>query len=272
MPFPNFHAARQKPSGLFSDKRTGKDKFGKGIDAIFDIRVQDGKRISEVQSIHFDKDDFTPAQAKKWLQDNDFKSSDFERATGTKKPVAKCYESESPSRVHARFKIEDGSVILTDLDINLRPGDVTEDIISQFSKLGTTLAQKKPTSAKKASHNVDMRVLKMNKPEQIVFGVVMEPEVVDGEGEVTSATEIRKAAHNYLKNHRLIKREHVDDTECVPVESYIAPEDFTMNKENVIKGAWLMGIHVPDKQLWKQVENHELNAFSVGGTAQRAVA
>jgi hypothetical protein len=253
-----------------------KNQFGKGINTILGIRRKNGKKVSEVQSIRFDKSVFTPAQAKEWLKNHDFKASSFERATGAKKSVSKCYDSEMPSTAYARFRVEDGKVHLKGFDINLKPEDITDDLMSQFSQLGTSLPKKQPAAAQKSvpeeSFNIDMRILRKSKKEQIVFGVVMEPEVPDGEDEITSAVEIEKAAHDYLKNQRVVKREHKDSTDCVPVESFIAPVDFTMKKEKVLKGSWLMGVHIPDAKLWKQVEDGKLNAFSVGGSAERIAA
>jgi len=67
--------------GSFDVIRRVNNKFGAGIDAIFGRK---GKGPMKVQAIRFDAKRFTPAQAKKWLSDNNYKPIVFEPATGGK--------------------------------------------------------------------------------------------------------------------------------------------------------------------------------------------
>lgn len=89
MPFKNEHAARIKNPELYEEFARDNDKFGNGIDAIYGIRVRDGKRVSELQAIRFDKKKFTVAQAKKWLSDHDHKPLEFVPASDEEKQTAK---------------------------------------------------------------------------------------------------------------------------------------------------------------------------------------
>ncbi len=83
MPFPNFHAARIKQPGLFVEGGI------RQLDAPDDgaIRIIGGRLKSDpqgaavVQAVRFEKDKFTPAEARKWLSDHDFKAIEFEEAT-----------------------------------------------------------------------------------------------------------------------------------------------------------------------------------------------
>lgn len=79
MPYPSEHAARINSPDKYKKTRRENDKFGSGIDVIWGI-TDDGK--TEVQSIHFDANKYTPAEAKKWLKDHDYKPMEFEPATG----------------------------------------------------------------------------------------------------------------------------------------------------------------------------------------------
>lgn len=79
MPYTTEHAARQADPSKFPKVRRENDKFGPGVDVIWGI-TPEGK--TEVQSIRFDAKKFTPDEAKKWLADNKYSSSDFEPATG----------------------------------------------------------------------------------------------------------------------------------------------------------------------------------------------
>ena len=80
MPYPNEHAMRLNQPDKYKRIRRQNDKFGPGIDAIFGV-TEDGK--TELQAIRFDKSKFTPEQAKKWLEDHDYKTSGFEPAQKT---------------------------------------------------------------------------------------------------------------------------------------------------------------------------------------------
>lgn len=77
MPYPNEHAARLKSPRRYEKFRTQKDKFGKGIHAIWGIT--DDEKV-ELQSIHFDAGEFTARQAKAWLKKHDYKPILFEPA------------------------------------------------------------------------------------------------------------------------------------------------------------------------------------------------
>ena len=77
-PYPNEHAARLTDPDQYDSIRRVNDEGGPGVDFIYGIK--DGK--SEIQAIRFDKNRFTPAEAKQWLADHDFNPIAFEEATG----------------------------------------------------------------------------------------------------------------------------------------------------------------------------------------------
>ena len=82
VPYPNEHAARQgDPASYARFAGRKNDAGGPGIDFIFGVR-KDGK--TEVQSIRFNAQKYSPEQAKKWLADHNFSSAEFEPATGDK--------------------------------------------------------------------------------------------------------------------------------------------------------------------------------------------
>jgi hypothetical protein len=80
-PYPNEHASRQNEPDKYKRVRRQNDKFGPGIHAIFGV-TDDGN--AEIQAIRFDAKKFTPAEAKKWLEDHKYKTA-LEEATGVKK-------------------------------------------------------------------------------------------------------------------------------------------------------------------------------------------
>ena len=46
-------------------------------------------------------------------------------------------------------------------------------------------------------------------------------------------------------------------------------ESFIVRKgdPDFIEGAWVVGVHVPDKEVWQQIVKGELTGFSIEGTA-----
>lgn len=81
MPFPKEHAARMQAPGKYAKIRRKNNHFGPGVHVLFGV-TKAGK--AEVQSIHFDKSKFTPAQAKAWLKSHKHKAKSFEKASGPK--------------------------------------------------------------------------------------------------------------------------------------------------------------------------------------------
>ncbi len=81
-PLPSEHAARQNDPGKYKNIRRVNDEFGPGIDVQYGI-LADGK--TEIQSIHFAVDKFSPEQARKWLVDHKYAVGRFEQATGKPK-------------------------------------------------------------------------------------------------------------------------------------------------------------------------------------------
>lgn len=72
------HSARISDPSKYEKIRRKNNEFGAGIHVIYGV-TKDGK--SEVQAIHFDKDKFSAAEAKKWLKEHDYKSIEFVAAT-----------------------------------------------------------------------------------------------------------------------------------------------------------------------------------------------
>ena len=117
-------------------------------------------------------------------------------------------------------------------------------------------------------------VLKILKSESqlkkgLVFGIVYEPNVLDSHGDYTDASEIEKAAHNFLPN-AMINLNHEDNSPDIEVvESYIARCDFSLDgSDEVIKeGSWVLVTRVNDEELKKSIENGEFTGYSLEGYA-----
>lgn len=80
-PMPGEHSARIHDPGKYDEIKRKNGEFGPGIDCIYGIK--DGK--AEIQAIRFDKEKFTPAEAKKWLKDHNYDPIEFEPAKAAAK-------------------------------------------------------------------------------------------------------------------------------------------------------------------------------------------
>jgi HK97 family phage major capsid protein/HK97 family phage prohead protease len=77
-PYPNEHAARLTDPEQYDSLRRENNAGGSGIDFIYGIK----EGVSEIQAIRFRSSQFTPAEAREWLAENDFDPIMFEEATG----------------------------------------------------------------------------------------------------------------------------------------------------------------------------------------------
>jgi hypothetical protein len=74
MPMTNWWSARQNEPA--KKVRYDKNRFGKGIDAIWNIGLAKGPRggRTQLQTIRFDKSLFNKSKAKDWLKKNKYKT------------------------------------------------------------------------------------------------------------------------------------------------------------------------------------------------------
>jgi hypothetical protein len=98
---------------------------------------------------------------------------------------------------------------------------------------------------------------------QICYGEVYAPNRPDADGEFMTAESIRKMAHGFLREGRMAQIDVMHDNKvakgCSVVESFIAPED----DKTFLPGSWVVGVHVPDPDLWGLIKKGTLNGFSM---------
>src|SRR6266566_7695672 len=99
---------------------------------------------------------------------------------------------------------------------------------------------------------------------QVVTAEVYAPGFPDSQGDFMCVREVQKMAYRFLAKGRMKNVDKMHDnkaTDCSVVESFIARDDDTL----FIPGAWVVSVHVPDKELWQKVKSGELNGFSLEG-------
>jgi len=104
---------------------------------------------------------------------------------------------------------------------------------------------------------------------QLVYCVVLEPNTEDLQGDVIEAAEIERAAHEYMTHSRTIFDSHKSYTDAVPVESWIAPVDVTVDGEVIKQGSWVITIKVLAPAMWEAVKSGAYTGVSIGGMAVR---
>lgn len=115
-----------------------------------------------------------------------------------------------------------------------------------------------------------VRFVQKREDEQIVMGVVYEPNETDTQGDYTTAEEIMKAAYSFMENGQQFQLNHAGkNVEAVVLESYLAPVAFDMGEEQIKKGTWILTSRVKDTEIWKSIRSGEITGYSMRGTARR---
>lgn len=111
------------------------------------------------------------------------------------------------------------------------------------------------------------RILKVDESQHIVYGVVLQPDIPDLQGDIITAEEIEKAAHKYMMESRITGFRHKEPLDAAIVESYICKVDEYYENETVKKGSWCIAMKIFDMTVWAGIISGELNSFSIGGFA-----
>ena len=102
---------------------------------------------------------------------------------------------------------------------------------------------------------------------QIVYGEVYRPDEKDTDGNWMTTDTIEKMAHEFMEDLRLtqIDKNHDGDTgKGVVVESFIARS----GDADFAEDAWVVGVKVQDKAVWKSIEKGEITGFSIEGRGE----
>ena len=108
-----------------------------------------------------------------------------------------------------------------------------------------------------------------------VLGVVLEPETVDAtrtaqsKGDIYSAEEVRKAAHDFMVNFRGgghdVQHNRQESQLLKIVETYVTPVAFNLGNRVIKAGTWMMGSLVFDESIWKQIISGVYTGYSIEG-------
>jgi len=305
-PYPNEHSARLQDPGKFDPKafrRTsggtlyGSKKVPSTVGIIWG-KLKGKAKPSDppiAQALRFPTKNWTVTKAKKWLSDNNITFIKWESATKVSKKIwntryindlpdsaflyieadgEKDDEDKTKSRKLRHFPYKDSS---DEVDLPHLRNALAR--IPQ-SKLPKTVKDKVSAKAKKILEDIKegkkfdkfISVYPMDKAdsdEHIVCGVVYEPNVEDAQGDKANEVEIRKAAYQFMEQVQTFRVMHKGKKVKVKVlESYLAPTEFTVAKQSIKKGSWILTVRVLDKNIWKAVKDGKLTGFSMAGYAK----
>jgi hypothetical protein len=154
-----------------------------------------------------------------------------------------------------------------------------ERVHTRASTVADVRAQAKQEATKK-SHPRPIRIVKADRKEQYVLGVVLEPNdgadgarlAPDAHKDIYSKSEVRQACHTFLIEHGRTGLHHVREassSEVAICENYLMPCDGTVGDQKLREGTWMLGAKVLSSSIWADVEGGELNAWSIDGEAAR---
>ena len=142
-----------------------------------------------------------------------------------------------------------------------------------------TLCETKSSYNEKSS---DFEIKKTDELRHLIYGIALEPEVVDSQGDIETPLEVEKAAHRYMLNlwksekPSMIGAEHAYPIEsAVVVESYVADHDFYLkgtprDSDHLVKeGSWVLVSLVKDNEEFEKVLSGEYSGYSIQGNASR---
>lgn len=115
-------------------------------------------------------------------------------------------------------------------------------------------------------------ILKTSDTHKTVSFCVLTPDEEDRNGDVISADEIIKTAHDFGMNMwiKFLNIDHkensdIDESKFAYVENFIAPNDITIGDEIVKQWSWYVWIKFFDEELYQKIKEGEFVGVSMQG-------
>lgn len=137
--------------------------------------------------------------------------------------------------------------------------------------LGGDFADAMDRTGAEAVVRSEYKIQKFDAMEQIVYGEVYAPYVLDSHGEMMLPEDIKKLAHRFLianKNHYIDVMHNNKMVQASMVESFIARKgdpDYT-------EGAWVLAVKIFDDDVWGEILDGKLNGYSLEAMVYKVTA
>ena len=112
------------------------------------------------------------------------------------------------------------------------------------------------------------RIIKTETSNQTATFVILEPGIVDLNGQEISEEEIIKTAHEFVINlqEKYVNVDHVKNTaqdDVIFVESYVSPVEFSISTATIKKGTWLVAFKFLSADKWQMLVDGEITGVSM---------
>lgn len=102
-----------------------------------------------------------------------------------------------------------------------------------------------------------------------VLMIALVPDEEDGNGDIITAEEIKKAAYEFMKNlhEKKVNINHEENTEIESahfVESYLTLADMERNNTIIPQGTWIIGIQFDD-ETFQKIQDEDFVWISIEG-------
>jgi len=263
------------------DESGGMEAYRQALDA-----VQDPQLKEILQAIQEDEQKHQAA-LEQWMQEHGEDEGPEEEAAVEEEPETLSEEEEEPldkeddifSDEEEAISGDDASDLIDDIREVLAEHeaekaedegeDEDDEDLPEFLKSDEDEEDEEEDEVSKVMKAYKVPIIVSKGEQQIVYGVVSEPDTVDLQGDRLSESEIRKACHKFMQTSQRIGKEHSGVAKASIIESYIAPTDFKCNGQPVRKGSWIMAVKVHDPSLWQAIKKGEITGFSIAGTGTR---
>lgn len=124
--------------------------------------------------------------------------------------------------------------------------------------------------------DLKFKICKADKKKGLLYGIALEPLIVDSDDDFEFPEEIVQCAHDWMMKSRKMDLSHkkiIEDAK--PVESFIAPVDFWYpdtphdEEHKVRKGSWCVVTKVFNDSMFKDIQDGKLTGYSIKGEGKR---
>lgn len=259
------------------DESGGMEAYSQALEA-----VQDPQLKEILQAIHEDEQKHQAA-LEQWMQEHGEEGPEEEAAV-EEEPETLSEEEEEPldkeddifseeeeeiSGDDASDLIDDIREVLAEHEAEKAGDDPDEDEDDEDLPDFLKSDEEEEDEVSKVMKSYRVPIIVSKGDQQIVYGVVSEPDTIDLQGDRLSKSEIRAACHKFMQTGQRIGKEHSGPAKASIIESYIAPTDFKCNGQVVKSGSWVMAVKIHDPGLWQAVKKGEITGFSIAGTGTR---
>ena len=117
------------------------------------------------------------------------------------------------------------------------------------------------------------KIVKIGEAQQVIGGIVYEPNEIDTQGDFTDEKEIEKAMYRFMEKYatdtKRIRINHGGKRYFFPILESFQPEVDTIKGDKPLKkGSWWLMLKVTNKAIWDKIVSGELAGFSMGGVAR----